>query len=124
MVWTLRSEVKLFIRQTHKTEHIGHGFVELVKDFHPWLRWANIILNTDNTFYLRDLDAARKDGCTVVRASEELVNVFKKHGIDMPPSQEFNDYGKAIAFVKKNMERSTRRDMCPLMDADGSITMV
>ena len=70
----------------------------------------------------------------MIGASEELVqweldrqtgvNVFKKHGSAMPPSQEFNDYGRAIAFVKKNMERSTRRDMCPLMDADGSITMV
>jgi hypothetical protein len=23
----------------------------------------------------------------------------------MPPSQEFNDYNKAIAFVKQNMQR-------------------
>ena len=65
----------------------------------------------------------------MIGASEELsrweldrqvgVNVFKKHGIDMPPSQEFADYNKAIAFVKKNMKRYVSK---PSGDADKALS--
>jgi hypothetical protein len=34
-------QVKMFIRQAEKTQHIGRGIVELVDDFKPWLRWAD-----------------------------------------------------------------------------------
>ena len=124
-------EVKLFIRQTPKTEFIGKGFVERVPDFKPWLRWADLVFNTDNTYYLRDLDAYRKEGGTVIGPSVELAEweldrevgmlEMRKHGIDVPPYVEFNDYDKAIAHVKKHMRPFVSK---PSGEADKTLSYV
>src|SRR5574337_1546711 len=83
-------EVRHFIRQTEKTKYIGRGLVEIVDDFRPWLRWADLIFCTDNTKYLRELDGIR-DELPIVGASKEAAAwelerqegqaIFKKHGI-------------------------------------------
>lgn len=124
-------QVKLFIRQTEKTRHIGRGLVELVDDFKIWLLWADLVLNTDNTFYLRDLDAARELGANIVGASQataewELdrtvgMSVLKRHGIAVPQSTEFNDYDDAIAHVTKHDRRFVSK---PSGDADKALSYV
>jgi phosphoribosylamine--glycine ligase len=108
-------KVKHFIRQTDKTKYIGRGLVELVDDFRPWMRWADLIFNADNTYYLRDLDGARRDGYNVVGPSAELaeweldrevgMGILKAHDIPIPGSRTFSDYDKAIAFVKREGRR-------------------
>ena len=108
-------KVKHFIRQTEKTRFIGRGLVELVDDFRPWLRWADLTFNSDNTLYLRDLDSARANGYPVMSASSALaeweldrevgMGILKKHGINIPASKTFSDYDKAIAYVKKEGRR-------------------
>ena len=123
-------EVKLYIRKTPKTEHIGKGFVKVIDDFKPWLRWADLIFHTDNTYYLHDLDAFRKErtghivGATVESGEWELdrgvgAKVMRKHGIAIPSSQEFNDYDKAISHVKKHMTRFVSK---PSGDADKALS--
>ena len=107
--------VKHFIRQDPHTLNIGKGMVDLVPDFKPWLRWADLIFNSDNTIYLRDLDAARKEGATVIGPSsesaqweldrEEGMKVLRKQGIEVPAYRTFNDYDKAIDYVKKENRR-------------------
>lgn len=107
--------VKYFVRQDDKTSGIGRGgFVEVVDDFRKWLRWSELVFNTDNTFYLRDLDAFRKEGAVVgatqISAEWELnretgMQAFKRAGVDVPPWQTFTDYDAAIAFVKKTEKR-------------------
>lgn len=123
--------VKHFIRQTEKTKAIGRGFVELVDDFRPWLRWADLVFNTDNTRYLRELDAARAEGGLVVGASQESalweldrelgMKVLKKHGVACPPYRLFNDYDDAIRYVKKENRRFVSK---PSGDADKALSYV
>lgn len=108
-------KVKHFIRQTPKTEYIGRGLVELVPDYKPWLRWADLIFNSDCTKYLRDLDAARREGIAVCGPSEDAaqweldrsvgMQILRRHGINILPSVEFSNYDKAIAHVKKHNKR-------------------
>lgn len=108
-------EVKLAIRQDEKTKAIGRGYVDVQADFRPWLRWANLIVCTDNSLYLRELDAHRKEGGIIVAPSQELAQwelnrelgqeVFRKAGIPVPPSRAFTSYDDAIAHVKKTMKR-------------------
>ncbi len=108
--------VKTFIRQTPKSEHIGRGLVELVDDWHTWYRWADLVLCTDNTRYLRDLGALQREHpIPCVAASEEAAEweldrskgqaVLRRHGIPTISGKEFSDYDSAIAYVKK---RDTR----------------
>jgi phosphoribosylamine---glycine ligase len=95
-----------------KCEHIGRGLVDRVDDFHPWLNWADLVLNCDNTRYLRELDALAASGQAVVSASQESSqweldrtlgqSVLKKHGVAVLPVREFTDYDQAIAHVKKH----------------------
>ena len=123
--------VKHFIRKEPKTEFIGRGFIELVPEFQPWLGWADLVFNTDNTFYLRELDAHRARGGRIVGASSELarweldrdtgMKVFREHGIAVPDSQEFANYDKAIAYVRKEMRAFVSK---PSGDADKTLSYV
>lgn len=107
--------VKHFIRQDAHTLNIGKGMVELIPDFKPWLRWADIIFNSDNTMYLRDLDAAKAEGALVIGASQETakwevdreegMRIMRKHGIPCCSYKTFSDYNKAIAYVKREDRR-------------------
>ena len=122
-------QVKLFIRKLPKNEFVGKGYVELVDDFKPWLRWADLVFNTDNTYYLRDLDAHRKEGGLVCGATQESaeweldrevgMDVLREHGIAVPPYEEFNDYDKAIRHVRKTNLRFVSK---PSGDADKSLS--
>lgn len=127
----LGHKVKHFIRQTPKTEHIGRGgMVDVVEDFAPWVNWADLIFNADNTRYLRELDVHRALGTvpivgpSVEHAAWELdrhkgMQVFMTHGIEIPSCEEFNDYDKAIAYVKKENRRFVSK---PSGDADKALS--
>jgi phosphoribosylamine--glycine ligase len=110
-------QVKHCIRDTPKTEHIGKGMVDVIRDASLYYRWADLIFSADNTRWLREMDAARKapDCAPIIGPSEEMAQwehdrgvgqtVLKKHGIATIPSVTFSNYDKAIAFVKKNPRR-------------------
>jgi phosphoribosylamine--glycine ligase len=129
-------EVKHCIRQTEKTKNIGRGLVNIVEDFKPWLRWAELVFNTDNTFYLRDIDALRKELPTtpVISASQESAQweldrsfgqqVLKRHGVAVIPSKEFNDYDQAIAWVKKQDRAFVSKPTGDTKDVDKALSYV
>ena len=48
-------DVRLAIRQTEKTKYIGRGLVSIV-EYKDWIRWADLVVCTDNTRYTYDLD--------------------------------------------------------------------
>lgn len=124
-------EVKLAIREDPKSKDVGRGFVTVVRDHRPWLRWANLVVNTDNSLYLHDLDAHRKEGGNVVGPSVEMAQweldrkfgqaVFQKAGIEIPVSKEFTRYDDAIAFVKKTMKRFVSKP-CNDANADKALS--
>jgi len=126
-------DVRHFIRPNDKTKNIGKGFVRLVDDYRPWLLWADLIINTDNTYYLRDLDAFRKrePKARIISASEETAmweldreygqKIMKRAGIHLPPYKMFNDYDSAIKYVKKENRRFVSK---PSGDADKALSYV
>ena len=124
-------KVKHFIRQTEKTKHIARGFVDVVEDYRPWLNWPDLIFNTDNTRYLRELDTVRALGLPIIGASSETAQweldrdkgqkILKKHGVEVPSCREFSDYDAAIAYVKKENRRFVSK---PSGDADKALSYV
>lgn len=109
-------EVRHFIRQTPGTKNIGRGITHIVDDYRPWVRWADIVLMTDNVRYVYDFDQRwRREGVKVIGATQETaqweinrnigMQVLKKAGVEVPPYKMFNDYDTAIAYVKREDRR-------------------
>ena len=109
-------DVRLMIRQSEKTKKIGRGLVNVVDDYAPWVRWADLVFMTDNTKYTYDLDqrwrmaGIKIVGASVATAQWEIdrvagMKVFEKAGVPLPAYKEFSDYDKAIAYVKKEDRR-------------------
>jgi phosphoribosylamine---glycine ligase len=124
-------DVKHFIKDTPRTCHIGIGLVDVIREFRPWLEWADLIFMGDNLLYVKELDSFRSFrpaalivGPTAETAAWELdrakgFQICKKHGIRTPPYKEFSDYDSAIAYVKK---RDSRLVSKPFGDADKALT--
>jgi phosphoribosylamine--glycine ligase len=109
-------DIKWFFPKRERNRDVGKGFFEIVPDWRDWMRWADIVILADNTRYLREIDAWRKNhGTKVVGATQEAADwelnrtlgqqVFKKAGIPVPPYREFSDYDQAIAYVKREGRR-------------------
>jgi phosphoribosylamine--glycine ligase len=124
-------EVKLAIRQDEKSKAIGRGYVDVQADFRPWLRWANLIVCTDNSLYLRDLDAHRKEGGVIIAPSQEMAQweldrqlgqkILKAANIPVITSRAFHSYDDAIAHVKKTMQRYVSKP-CDDANADKALS--
>lgn len=122
-------QVKMQIRDTPKTSHIGKGLVDVIRDITPWVNWSDLIFVADNVKYLDQLDAIRKTGKPIFGPTKETtaweldrqcgMSVMKKHGVSTPPCFEFTDYDKAIAHVKKRGGRWVSK---PSGDADKALS--
>lgn len=141
--WAMRCkqdghEVKWYIRERQGSEAsgasstaIGDGLVEKVKDYRPFLIWADLVFLTDNTYYTEELDHAHNRGVPVfgpstLGAELELDRQFgqdfiKKHGIPVIPGREFSNYDEAIEYVKSTMGRYVSK---PCGDADKAMSYV
>jgi phosphoribosylamine--glycine ligase len=104
-------DVRWFFKREPRNNDIGKGLVTRVADWRDHMKWADLVVLSDNTHYLRELDGWRKQGVPVVgatclSATWELdrktgQDTFKKHGIPVPPFREFSRYDDAIAYIKK-----------------------
>ena len=108
-------DVRLAIRQSEKTKHIGQGLVQIV-EYQNWVRWADLIFCTDNAKWTYDLDQRwRPQGAKIVGASVDTaewetnrvrgMRVLEKAGVATPAYREFADYDKAISYVKREDRR-------------------
>jgi phosphoribosylamine---glycine ligase len=125
--------VKHYIRDHPHSKDIGLGLVDVVRDFHQWLKWADLIVASDNVKYVKELDAFRRDNpdccclaCNADGAELELdriagMKVLQDAGIVTPMYREFTSYDKAIAYVKKEDRRFVSK---PNGDADKSLSYV
>src|SRR5437588_7476918 len=66
---TSEHEVKLAVRKTEKNKFVGRGFVDVVDDPRPWLRWSNLVVSCDNNVYISMLDLHHRDGGHVIAPS-------------------------------------------------------
>jgi phosphoribosylamine--glycine ligase len=126
--------IRLWVQPNEKNKHIseiGSGFVPKVKDWRAHMPWAHLIVTTDNSTLLNYLEPYRKKGYPIfgsnpLGAALELDRqrgqaIFKKAGIKVMPANEFSDYDRAIAFVKKNPQRWVCK---PNGDADKALSYV
>lgn len=109
-------EVKWHFKKQERTKNIGRGLVEIINDWREWMRWADIVILADNTKYLREIDAWRKNrgvpviGATTDAAAWELdrslgQRILKKAKIPIIPYKEFANYDDAINYVKRENRR-------------------
>lgn len=104
-------KVKHALKRSDRTIHFGEGLVDIVEDWRPWMRWADLVVLADNTHYLREMDSWRKEGIPIVGATVESakweldrktgMDIFKKAGIPIPVFKEFSACKEAIKYVEK-----------------------
>ena len=110
----------------------GDGLITKVPDWKPSMWWADLIITSDNTKYLRELETYRKEGypiwgCNLEAADWELkrdcgVEVFDRCCIPTIPSLLFKSYDEAITHVTANP--NVRYVSKPLGDADRALSYV
>lgn len=110
-------KVKHYIPETPNARYIGKGLVELVRDYKPWVNWADLIFLPDNIHYqgLTDRIKERRDGplvfgATKASAAWEIdrqvgMDMFKRAGIITAPYKIFTKMDDAIKFIKANPKR-------------------
>lgn len=114
----------------YRAQPIGKGLIEVVNDWASWARWADIIIQDDNTKHVHALEFWRQKGARVIGACKEAAaweldrtlgqQVFKRAGIRTADYKSFQEYDGAITYVKREMRRFVSK---PLGDeADKSLS--
>ena len=110
-------DVKWFIRKTKEglENHAGDGLISKVYSWENHMNWADIVISSDNTYYLTILDRYRDKGKKIFCATEDSAELeldrdlgqsaFEKAGIAIIPSKPFDSYDEAIAYVKANPKK-------------------
>lgn len=127
-------EVRVFMGPfkdgTHYT--VGDGLLTKVKEWQSSMRWADLILLSDNVKYIKELESYRETGYPIFGPNMEGTcwelergtgqDVLEDHGIKCIPSQIFKNYDEAIAFLHQNPEK--RYVSKPTGDADKALSYV
>ena len=110
---------------------IGDGLVEKVENWQSWMKWADLILTSDNARYTRELEGWRDRGfplwgpnvaCTAWELERGTgQRVLEAHGIACIPSVTFSTYDQAIAHLNANPLRYVSK---PSGDADKALSYV
>lgn len=124
-------DVRLCCLDKEKNKYIGQGLVNVTHDPAASYSWADLIIHTDNTRWLRETDALRRQGKAIIGATAETakweldrecgMQILEEYGVDYPPYECFSDYDKAIQYVMKS---DTRLVSKPSGDADKTLSYV
>lgn len=125
--------VKWFIApdKNGKRIPVGDGLIEKVNDWQKWMRWAEIVVTSDNTRYMTMLEPYRKLGYPIfgpnVDAAEMELNrttgqkILKDAGVQIMDYKTFTSYDEAESYVRKTMKRYVSK---PSGDADKALSYV
>jgi len=128
--------VKLWIPPSHTglPNQVGAGIVERLYSrdgWKKWMKWADLIIPTDNAHYIQDLKPFFQDGFPIFGANEQGTrleldrtfgqDVFSAHGLAVNKYEVFHDYDEAIEFVKKTNKAYASK---PLGDSDKALSYV
>lgn len=111
---------------------MGDGLVNKVEFYEPSMRWADLILTSDNIKQIKQLEKYRNDGYPIFGANVEVTSweldrgkgqeILEAHGIECLPTTVFKNYDDAIAFQMKN--KDVRYVCKPLGDAPKEFSYV
>src|SRR5229473_2785441 len=108
-------EVRYFLgpRDDHTWSPVGDGLVKKVPSIAGSMSWADLILVSDCSKYLHDIEPFRKRGFPIFGpnlevASWELdrtrgVEILEQCGIECLPDVLFNNFDQAIAYQRAHM---------------------
>jgi len=127
-------EVKIFIRHNKDGSRAEVGDGGLIKRVSSWeehMKWADLIFVTDNIYYIHGLERYRDQGFPIFGANLAGTRweqerdygemILNKAGIETIPSQTFDNYDDAIAYVKENPRRFVSK---PIGDGDKTLSYV
>ena len=108
-------QVRVWHKPSRETEDIGEGIVHKVADWKASMRWADLILCTSNTYGRGELEPYFAAGFPIIGANAQAAELeldrskgqeaLEAAGIETIPYEVFNDYDKAISYVKRKKER-------------------
>jgi phosphoribosylamine--glycine ligase len=114
-----------------KEPRAGEGMVHMIPDYKPWMKWADMIVFTDNCRYIDDLETYFKRGYPIIGANKaagaiELdrnlgQKVLDDCDIETIPYEMFTSFDKAIAYVLKTNKTYVSK---PLGDQDKGFSYV
>lgn len=128
-------EVRVFMAPDEKTfgrVSIGDGLVNKVPSWEGSMKWADLILVSDNCRYMKLLEGWRDRGFPIFSANMEGTSwemdrlkgqeVLEAAGIECLPCLKFSNYDQAIAHQKAHMDV---RYVCkPCKDVDKALSYV
>jgi phosphoribosylamine-glycine ligase len=127
-------EVRVFMGpdKTGNRFKVGDGLLKKVPSWQSSMKWADLILASDNCKYMRELEAYRKQGFPIFTSNVEVTSweldrqkgqdVLKEAGIECLPSIPFKNLNEAIAHQKANWDV---RYVCkPSADVDKALSYV
>lgn len=126
-------DVRLWVAPDRKTgarSETADGLVHRVESYQSSLRWADLILVSDNSKYMREIQGLKARGLPIIHAGAEPTSwelerqvgqkILEQHGIECLPSIYFKNYDEAIAYQKAHMDV---RYVCkPCADVDKSLS--
>lgn len=111
---------------------VGDGLLTKVPDFRPHMRWADLILNSDNCKYTHELEGYRDRGFPLFCSNLECTSweldrmkgqqVFADSGITVVDAIPFKRYDEAIAHQLANLDK--RYVSKPSADVDKALSYV
>lgn len=125
-------EVKQWIRKVHgEPSKIARGLITRVPFWQPHMKWADIIVLSDNAYEMRELEKYNADGYPIfgtnmLGARLELdrdygMSIMEKAGLKVMPTQKFSSYNDAINYVKASPKRYVSK---PCADVDKALSYV
>lgn len=126
-------EVRVFVPRLRSGDRnpVGRGLWGTVDDWKPSMKWADLILLSDNARFIEELEPYRKAGYPIFGPNLEGTAwelergtgqaVLEAHGIACLPSTVFSNYDEAMAFLAANPARYVSK---PTGDADKALSYV
>lgn len=126
-------EVKLWLPKERDGSRIliGDGLVTKVENWTSWMKWAELIITSDNARYITELEGWRNQGYPIYGANKEVTAwelergtgqaVLEGAGIPCIPSMIFKNYDEAIAHLQQHPKRYVSK---PTGDADKALSYV
>lgn len=128
-------DVRVFVAPDEVDSHrvsIGDGLIRKVPSWEGSMKWADLILVSDNCRYMKLLEGWRRRGFPIFSANVEGTSwemdrekgqkVLKSVGISCLPEVRFSNYDQAIAHQRAHMDV---RYVCkPCKDVDKALSYV